>query len=1513
MKRRIILILIIVGVLGLIAGGIAWYVRANAGWRTLARAQLAMQADKFDDAALIAANYVSKYPGDWQGYYWQATALSRLGKYPEAREALDKVLLAPDRMKCDEVAMRTLRAETYAYPARRALGLSDTARQTKPLEDILAQFKLANDELDPLKDATDQKRLDVLQFKGRNLQDMGLVCRRLSKLRESEAQTAGEAGDPAARQSHQQESQRYTAQAEQYAAQATQVLLDVVTHDPSRATPARELVEVCIATQNKAALEEARHAILSLADPPPVAAAMLILQEAEAATGEGGRLESVRSAGAKLDEIIKKHPDEQEVKLWRADLAFRAGDRQIAQSVCDQVLAKDPRNRGARLLHARLLRLQGKLPEAEQELFTLKTDARDWPRAHYEYGLVADANGNKQLAREAMREAVRIYPGYSDALRYLASALRDDGFYDQAFGDAQNYLQSSPEDPAAIRLFVELANKTGQAGLAREKLGAMKEASAKYKDRPEILVAVADGYAMLGDGANASELLGQIAATQPGSIDATIARARVLAKAQQTAAAEKMLLDEIARNPSPSLQYALGQTYLALGRTAQAVERFRAAAKDDPKNTTYQFDLCRALLSNGELDECQAQLDSAGITGAQADLLRLELRLLRGEPIDVGGAQQQAEAAGRAGLPLAMAYLQTGRPGQCVETCQAELKKNPPDSYSLRLVLAQAYLALGQRDNAVAQVKEAITASPAEATAYMSLAALLARGDDGALVGDADAIAAETGKVPQARWELVELARGWVLEQRGKYEQAADCYGAITARSDLPEDIRLRSRLLQSQALARAGQTDKALAALNPLMADQTTARTALYAKAKILLAAGRTAEAQETAGRLSESSLKDRDVAGVRRAIEIHTLMRNFAPALQLCNQIEKMMPDGPQPYLVRAQLLLAQGDAAAATAAYEVALTKDPGNFAIYLSLANLLDAQSKPIEAMKVLDRLAARGPAGQSASLGHRAMLLARYGLAAQAMACLDQLGKLGYSNTPQVQVSIAESLASLGQKEQSALILKKIPLYAPEYVSAQRLLANMAEGADAKLAILADLDKAKPGQSGVLAERMRILLAGGKAADAVACFQAFVDGQGKNRPLPAEGAFLAVMAMVRNNDIAGADALATKLSAQTLQPQWRTLAMLLKLDSSPAAAAALLPPPASADIHEVALAICLASSSSDQAAMAKWADRFEQIEQANAKGGSPAVPLTPRLLMHLACGKTQQAAANVRGALKLAAAELVTSAKNDPKAASEAAALLKASIAAEAGLPALTSKWALDVLKARPTCLMAAFLAENAQMDLAARHKILAMVRPEGCAFARLASASLLVREAQFEQAIGLLSDPSADKNDPDLMIQLAMALESTGKLDAALPLYTQAWEAGKNPVAANNAAYLTSVLCGKDKAKLARARAMIEQAIAAAPNVAAFRDTFGWILCLQGDTDDACRELRQSIKSLNGSVEAHYHTGRAEAAAGNKDWARNHYEAALQLAEKNKSDGVRNPAEQRAAADSQAALEALGK
>ncbi len=117
MKRRIILILIILAIAGGLAGGIYWYARQGRGTKLLARAELAIRAEQFDRAVELAGSYIAKYPEDWRGYYLQARAYNRLGRYTEARTPLENAA----RLQPTEVAVPLTLAETYALPAKRSL------------------------------------------------------------------------------------------------------------------------------------------------------------------------------------------------------------------------------------------------------------------------------------------------------------------------------------------------------------------------------------------------------------------------------------------------------------------------------------------------------------------------------------------------------------------------------------------------------------------------------------------------------------------------------------------------------------------------------------------------------------------------------------------------------------------------------------------------------------------------------------------------------------------------------------------------------------------------------------------------------------------------------------------------------------------------------------------------------------------------------------------------------------------------------------------------------------------------------------------------------------------------------------------------------------------------------------------------------------------------------------------------------------------------------------------------
>jgi hypothetical protein len=147
----------------------------------------------------------------------------------------------------------------------------------------------------------------------------------------------------------------------------------------------------------------------------------------------------------------------------------------------------------------------------------------------------------------------------------------------------------------------------------------------------------------------------------------------------------------------------------------------------------------------------------------------------------------------------------------------------------------------------------------------------------------------------------------------------------------------------------------------------------------------------------------------------------------------------------------------------------------------------------------------------------------------------------------------------------------------------------------------------------------------------------------------------------------------------------------------------------------------------------------------------------------------------------------------------------------------------------------------------------------------------------------------------------ATALESADHLRQALPIYLQVWQANRNPIAANNAAYIVSELDPNNPDKLSEARNWIDEAVSIAPNISAFRDTKGWITHLQNQPTQACEELQHAIKGLINSAEAHYHVGMAQIAAGHDEYARWHLDAAVDICQKQTADGaVLSPADAKA-------------
>ena len=118
------------------------------------------------------------------------------------------------------------------------------------------------------------------------------------------------------------------------------------------------------------------------------------------------------------------------------------------------------------------LRLQG---QAEQALSELERAVKICPRQGRVYGAIGDiydAQGNKDLARQAYQHAARVAPGEVHYLLKLARFLQNEGQLDQALANLVKAIQSKPKPD----LWVAVADVYRQRGERAKQMEALTQA-----------------------------------------------------------------------------------------------------------------------------------------------------------------------------------------------------------------------------------------------------------------------------------------------------------------------------------------------------------------------------------------------------------------------------------------------------------------------------------------------------------------------------------------------------------------------------------------------------------------------------------------------------------------------------------------------------------------------------------------------------------------------------------------------------------------------------------------------------------------------------------------------------------------------------------------------------------------------------------------------------------------------------------------------------------------------------
>ncbi len=222
----------------------------------------------------------------------------------------------------------------------------------------------------------------------------------------------------------------------------------------------------------------------------------------------------------------------------------------------------------------------------------------------YDLGAVDAALNRKDTALELLVKAAQLAPERADVQLLLARTTAEMGYFGDAIGAWNRYLKLVPADDVARR----------ERGFAETALGVnakigLEDIEWFVRKHPNDPV----GHYELGvveSGTNASDALAQFDRAlilKPDFVAAHVGRALLNYRQGKVAAALPDLEFAAGRDPNnATILDRLGQIYLALDRTPDAVRVLRKAAELAPRDSITLMHLGRALLKAGQKQEASA-------------------------------------------------------------------------------------------------------------------------------------------------------------------------------------------------------------------------------------------------------------------------------------------------------------------------------------------------------------------------------------------------------------------------------------------------------------------------------------------------------------------------------------------------------------------------------------------------------------------------------------------------------------------------------------------------------------------------------------------------------------------------------------------------------------------------------------------------------------------------------------------------------------------------------------------
>jgi tetratricopeptide (TPR) repeat protein len=547
----------------------------------------------------------------------------------------------------------------------------------------------------------------------------------------------------------------------------------------------------------------------------------------------------------------------------------------------------------------------------------------------------------------------------------------------------------------------------------------LQEPSGKQGEWEDLL---ARCYDVKGEYAKAVSYFEKAIGHAPQQVPSYVGLAQVLReRLKQPERADKILDDMVRAND---------QSHVA--HLARALERLKAGAKEDAKE-----DVNKAFqLAPGDLDVL---------------LLSAEL----------------AQSSGK--LDEARSYLQRA------------LERHPktPRVY---VNLAEVELQSGRRPEALARLREGLKVLPDQYELVQALATVLIEGGE---VAEASEIITQLRKRSPALAIWLDHLEARILIQKGDWGQATRILERIRPQLTAIPDLARRVELMLASCYEQRGEVDRQVAAYRRALTVDP-----LWTPARLGLAA-----ALATQGKIDESLAEYRQILGrvpsagvqvvrllIARNLRLAPAARNWQEAEQLLDRAAKANPNGPELAILRADLLLAQGQLPQARRLLEKACDQQPDRLDLWLALASVM-GQEKPEKLLETL--------AGAERRLGDRVELRlarARYwsrqpqAEATAALAKLEEnLDKLTPEEQARLRLGLGEAQLRVGNIKEAERLWTQVAQQQKGDVRVRLLLFDLAlqAGQEATVKRLVEEIRQLEGEDGLLwryGEASRLTLA-----------------------------------------------------------------------------------------------------------------------------------------------------------------------------------------------------------------------------------------------------------------------------------------------------------------------------------------------------------------------------------------------------------------------------------------------------